>query len=225
MNMVIYNHSRYLNIAFGGVVLGELISLAHDFHFSKGLLWKFSATIPENLGTLISFVCSAILWMYLQQAWANHKVFKTVSISSLIAMEGLFCLFQILVDKKMDWESASDGATLSFILLLFLFFAYLAINLYVGIVLIVKSERALRWGGILTIVDLLFWIVLMVNGNTDNPVLSFFGSLLLILLNFSLKEGCLDELDEDEVEIGILQYAQMAYVLFIPFLLICSVMF
>lgn len=51
MNMVIYNHSRNLNIAFGGVVLGELISLAHDFHFTKGLLWKFSATIPENLGT------------------------------------------------------------------------------------------------------------------------------------------------------------------------------
>ena len=89
MNMVIYNHSRYLNIAFWGVVLGELISLAHNFHFTKGLLWKFSATIPENLGTLISFVCGAILWMYLQQAWANHKVFKTVSISSLIAMEGL----------------------------------------------------------------------------------------------------------------------------------------
>lgn len=100
MNMVIYNHSRYLNIAFWGVVLGELISLAHNFHFTKGLLWKFSATIPENLGTLISFVCGAILWMYLQQAWANHKVFKTVSISSLIAMEGLFCLFQILADKK-----------------------------------------------------------------------------------------------------------------------------
>lgn len=36
MNMVIYNHSRNLNIAFGGVVLGELISLAHDFHFIKG---------------------------------------------------------------------------------------------------------------------------------------------------------------------------------------------
>lgn len=225
MNMVIYNHSRYLNIAFWGVVLGELISLAHDFHFTKGLLWKFCATIPENLGTLISFVCGAILWMYLQQAWANHKVFKTVSISSLIAMEGLFCLFQILVDKNLDWESASDGATLSFILVLFLFFAYLAINLYVGIVLIVKSERALRWGGILTIVELLFGIVLLVSGNTNNPVLSFFDSLLLILLNFSLKEGCLDELDEDEVEIGILQYAQMAYVLFIPFLLICSVMF
>lgn len=221
MNMVIYNHSRYLNIAFWGVVLGELISLAHNFHFTKGLLWKFSATIPENLGTLISFVCGAILWMYLQQAWANHKVFKTVSISSLIAMEGLFCLFRILADKKMDWESASDGATLSLILVLFLFFAYLAINLYVGIVLIVKSERALRWGGILTIVELLFGIVLLVSGNTDN----FFDSLLLILLNFFLKEGCLDELDEDEVEIGILQYAQMAYVLFIPFLLICSVMF
>lgn len=225
MNMVIYNHSRYLNIAFWGVVLGELISLAHNSHFTKGLLWKFSATIPENLGTLISFVCGAILWMYLQQAWANHKVFKTVSISSLIAMEGLFCLFQILVDKNLDWESASDGATLSFILVLFLFFAYLAINLYVGIVLIVKSERALRWGGILTIVELLFGIVLLVSGNTDNSVLSFFDSLLLILLNFSLKEGCLDELDEDEVEIGTLQYAQMAYVLFIPFLLICSVMF
>ena len=42
--MVIYNHSRYLNIAFWGVVLGELISLAHNFHFTKGLLWKFSAT-------------------------------------------------------------------------------------------------------------------------------------------------------------------------------------
>ena len=109
--------------------------------------------------------------------------------------------------------------------MLFLFFAYLAINLYVGIVLIVKSERALRWGGILAIVELLFGIVLLVSGNTNNPVLSFFDSLLLILLNFSLKEGCLDELDEDEVEIGILQYAQMAYVLFIPFLLICSVMF
>lgn len=225
MNMVIYNHSRYLNIAFWGVVLGELISLAHDFHFPKGLLWKFSATIPENLGALISFVCGAILWMYLQQAWANHKVFKTVSISSLIAMEGLFCLCGILADKNLDWESASDGATLSFILVLFLFFAYLVINLYVGIVLIVKSERALRWGGILTIVELLFGIVLLVSGNTDNSVLSFFDSLLLILLNFSLKEGCLDELDEDEVEIGILQYAQMAYVLFIPFLLICSVMF
>ena len=223
--MVIHNHSRYLNIAFWGVVLGELISLAHNFHFTKGFLWKFCATIPENLGTLISFVCGAILLMYLQQAWANHKVFKTVSISSLIAMEGLFCLFQILVDKKMDWESAGDGATLSSILVLFLFFAYLAINLYVGIVLIVKSERALRWGGILTIVELLFGIVLLVSGNTDNSVLSFFDSLLLILLNFSLKEGCLDELDEDEVEIGILQYAQMAYVLFIPFLLICSVMF
>lgn len=193
--------------------------------FTKGLLWKFSATIPENLGTLISFVCGAILWMYLQQAWANHKVFKTVSISSLIAMEGLFCLCGILADKNLDWESASDGATLSFILVLFLFFAYLVINLYVGIVLIVKSERALRWGGILTIVELLFGIVLLVSGNTDNSVLSFFDSLLLILLNFSLKEGCLDELDEDEVEIGILQYAQMAYVLFIPFLLICSVMF
>ena len=135
--MVIYNHSRYLNIAFWGVVLGELISLAHDFHFTKGLLWKFSAAIPENLGTLISFVCGAILWMYLQQAWANHKVFKTVSISSLIAMEGLFCLCGILADKNLDWESASDGATLSFILVLFLFFAYLVINLYVGIVLIV----------------------------------------------------------------------------------------
>ena len=207
MNMVIYNHSRYLNIAFWGVVLGELISLAHNSHFTKGLLWKFSATIPENLGTLISFV------------------FKTVSISSLIAMEGLFCLFGILADKKLDWESASDEATLSLILVLFLFFAYLAINLYVGIVLIVKSERALRWGGILAIVELLFGIVLLVSGNTNNPVLSFFDSLLLILLNFSLKEGCLDELDEDEVEIGILQYAQMAYVLFIPFLLICSVMF
>lgn len=225
MNMVIYNHSRYLNIAFWGVVLGELISLAHNFHFTKGLLWKFCATIPENLGTLISFVCGAILWMYLQQAWANHKVFKTVSISLLIAMEGLFCLFWILADKKLDWESASDGATLSLILVLFLFFAYLAINLYVGIVLIVKSERALRWGGILTIVELLFGIVLLVSGNTDNSVLSFFDSLLLILLNFSLKEGCLDELDEDEVEIGTLQYAQMAYVLFIPFLLICCVMF
>lgn len=225
MNMVIYNHSRYLNIAFWGVVLGELISLAHDFHFTKRLLWKFSATIPENLGALISFVCGAILWMYLQQAWANHKVFKTVSISSLIAMEGLFCLCGILADKNLDWESASDGATLSFILVLFLIFAYLAINLYVGIVLIVKSERALRWGGILTIVELLFGIVLLVSGNTDNSVLSFFDSLLLILLNFSLKEGCLDELDEDEVEIGILQYAQMAYVLFIPFLLICCVMF
>jgi len=225
MNMVIYNHSRYLNIAFLGVVLGELISLAHNFHFTKGLLWKFCATIPENLGTLISFVCGAILLMYLQQAWANHKVFKTVSISSLIAMEGLFCLFQILVDKKMDWESAGDGATLSSILVLFLFFAYFAINLYVGIVLIVKSERALRWGGILTIVELLFGIVLLVSGNTDNSVLLSFDSLLFILLNFSLKEGCLDELDEDEVEIGILQYAQMAYVLFIPFLLICSVMF
>lgn len=223
--MVIYNHSRYLNIAFWGVVLGELISLAHNFRFTKGLLWKFSATIPENLGALISFVCGAILWMYLQQAWANHKVFKTVSISSLIAMEGLFCLCGILADKNLDWESASDGATLSFILVLFLFFAYLVINLYVGIVLIVKSERALRWGGILTIVELLFGIVLLVSGNTDNSVLSFFDSLLLILLNFSLKEGCLDELDEDEVEIGILQYAQMAYVLFIPFLLICSVMF
>lgn len=173
MNMVIYNHSRYLNIAFWGVVLGELISLAHNFHFTKGLLWKFSATIPENLGTLISFVCGAILWMYLQQAWANHKVFKTVSISSLIAMEGLFCLCGILADKNLDWESASDGATLSFILVLFLFFAYLAINLYVGIVLIVKSERALRWGGILTIVELLFGIVLLVSGNTDNSVLSF----------------------------------------------------
>lgn len=225
MNMVIYNHSRYLNIAFCGVVLGELISLAHNFHFTKGLLWKFCATIPENLGTLISFVCGAILLMYLQQAWANHKVFKTVSISSLIAMEGLLCLFQILVEKKMDWESASDGATLSSILVLFLFFAYFAINLYVGIVLIVKSERALRWGGILTIVELLFGIVLLVSGNTDNSVLLSFDSLLFILLNFSLKEGCLDELDEDEVEIGILQYAQMAYVLFIPFLLICSVMF
>lgn len=176
--MVIYNHSRNLNIAFGGVVLGELISLAHDFHFTKGLLWKFSATIPENLGTLISFVCGAILWMYLQQAWANHKVFKTVSISSLIAMEGLFCLCGILADKNLDWESASDGATLSFILVLFLFFAYLVINLYVGIVLIVKSERALRWGGILTIVELLFGIVLLVSGNTDNSVLSFFDSLL-----------------------------------------------
>ncbi len=82
-----------------------------------------------------------------------------------------------------------------------------------------------RSGGILAIVELLFGIVLLVSGNTNNPVLSFFDSLLLILLNFSLKEGCLDELDEDEVEIGILQYAQMAYVLFIPFLLICSVMF
>lgn len=182
MNMVIYNHSRYLNIAFWGVVLGELISLAHNFHFTKGLLWKFCATIPENLGTLISFVCGAILWMYLQQAWANHKVFKTVSISLLIAMEGLFCLFWILADKNLDWESASDGATLSLILVLFLFFAYLAINLYVGIVLIVKSERALRWGGILTIVELLFGIVLLVSGNTDNSVLSFFDSLLLIPL-------------------------------------------
>lgn len=180
--MVIYNHSRYLNIAFWGVVLGELISLAHDFHFPKGLLWKFSATIPENLGALISFVCGAILWMYLQQAWANHKVFKTVSISSLIAMEGLFCLCGILADKNLDWESASDGATLSFILVLFLFFAYLVINLYVGIVLIVKSERALRWGGILTIVELLFGIVLLVSGNTDNSVLSFFDSLLLTIL-------------------------------------------
>lgn len=88
-------------------------------------------------------------------------------------MEGLFCLFLILADKNLDWESASDGATLSLILVLFLFFAYLAINLYVGIVLIVKSERALRWGGILTIVELLFWIVLSVSGNTDNSVLSF----------------------------------------------------
>ena len=200
MNMVIYNHSRYLNIAFWGVVLGELISLAHDFHFTKGLLWKFSATIPENLGTLISFVCGAILWMYLQQAWANHKVFKTVSISSLIAMEGLFCLFLILADKNLDWESASDGATLSLILVLFLFFAYLAINLYVGIVLIVKSERALRWGGILTIVELLFGIVLLVSGNTDNSVLSFFDSLFGVLGNNKFSINILINFDQVTVK-------------------------
>ena len=99
MNMVIYNHSRNLNIAFGGVVLGELISLAHDFHFTKGLLWKFSATIPENLGTLISFVCGAILWMYLQQAWANHKVFKTVSTRRSLPWKACFACFGSLQTK------------------------------------------------------------------------------------------------------------------------------
>ena len=202
-----------------------MISLAHDFHFTKGLLWKVSAAIPENLGTLVSFVCGALLWLYLQQAWANHKVFKTVSISTLIAIEGLFCLFYILVGKNWDWDTASDGAALSVILLIFLYFAYLAINLYVGIVLIVKSEGPLRWGGILIIVELLFGTVLLVSGNTDNSMLSFFDSLLLILSYYFLKSGCEDELDEDEVEMGTLQYAQLAYVLFIPFLLICCVMF
>ena len=222
--MVICNHSRNLNIAFCGVVLGELISLAHDSHFfSKGLLWKVSAAIPENLGILISFVCSAFLWMYLQQAWANHKVFKTVSISSLIAMEGLFCLFQILAGN--DWENASDEAALSVILVLFIYFAYLAINIYIGVVLIVKIEGPLRWAGIATIVNILLVMAFLFSGNTDNPVLSFFDSLLFVLTSFFLKEGCLVELDEEEVEIGTLQYAQMAYVLVIPFLLICNVMF
>ena len=163
--------------------------------------------------------------MYLQQAWANHKEYKTVSISSLIAMEGLFCLFNILAGNDWDLDSASDGAALSFILMLFIYFAYLAINIYIGVVLIVKSEGPLRWAGIATIVELLLVMASIFSGNTDNPVLSFFDSLLFVLISFFLKEGCLDELDEDEVEIGTLQYAQMAYVLFIPFLLICNVMF
>lgn len=163
--------------------------------------------------------------MYLQQAWANHKEYKTVSISSLIAMEGLFCLFNILAGNDWDLDSASDGAALSFILMLFICFAYLAINIYIGVVLIVKSEGPLRWAGIATIVQLLLFMASFFSGDIDNPVLSFFGSLLFVLISFFLKEGCLDELDEDEVEIGTLQYAQMAYVLFIPFLLICNVMF
>lgn len=223
-NQIISNHSRYLNIAFWGVVLGELISLAHEFtflsHYGKGLLWKVGAAIPENLGTLISFVCGAILWIYLQQAWANKKVFKTVSISTLIAMEGLFCL--CLIFSSNDYDNLNVGVSILLILVCLL---YCVIFLYVGVVLIVKSEGFLRWTGIFTIVSMLFDSISIFTDDTHNFVLSFIGSLLIVLLNYFLKEGCLEELDDNEVEVGTLQYAQFAYVLFIPFLLICRVVF
>lgn len=218
-NQIISNHSRYLNIAFWGVVLGELISLAHEFtflsHYGKGLLWKVGAAIPENLGTLISFVCGAILWIYLQQAWANKKVFKTVSISTLIAMEGLFCL--CLIFSSNDYDNLNVGVSILLILVCLL---YCVIFLYVGVVLIVKSEGFLRWTGIFTIVSMLFDSISIFTDDTHNFVLSF-----IVLLNYFLKEGCLEELDDNEVEVGTLQYAQFAYVLFIPFLLICRVVF
>ena len=220
-NQIISNHSRYLNIAFWGIVLGELISLAHEFAFlsryGKGLLWKVGAAIPENLGTLISFVCGAILWIYLQQAWANKKVFKTVSISTLIAMEGLACL--CLIFGGNDFDNLNVGVS---ILLILVWLLYFAIFLYVGVVLIVKSEGCLRWAGIFTIVSMLLATVWMFSAD-NNFFLSFIDSLLIVLLNYFLKEGCLEELDDDEVEVGTLQYAQIAYVLFIPFLLICRV--
>lgn len=218
---IISNHSRYLNIAFWGVVFGELISLAHDCSvFGKGFLWKVGAAIPENLGTLISFVCGAILWMYLQQAWANRKVFKTVSISTLIAMEGLFCLCSIF---GIDNESLSDDASLWMFFLVGV--PYCAISLYVAVVLIVKSDNYLRWAGLVTIVSALVGLAAVFSDEAENPVLSFVESLMTLLSCFFIKEGCLDELDDDKVEVGTLQYAQMVYVLFIPFLLICRVIF
>lgn len=218
---IISNHSRYLNIAFGGVVLGELIGFAHEYGvFGKGLLWKVGTAIPENLGTLISFVCGAILWMYLQQAWANRKVFKTVSISTLIAMEGLFCLCSIF---GIDNESLSDDASLWMFLLVGM--PYCAISLYVAVVLIVKSDSYFRLAGFVTIVSALVGLAAVFSDEAENPVLSFVESLMTLLSCFFIKEGCLNELDDDEVEIGTLQYAQMAYALFIPFLLICCVIF
>lgn len=181
-NQIISNHSRYLNIAFWGVVLGELISLAHEFtflsHYGKGLLWKIGAAIPENLGTLVSFVCSAILWIYLQQAWANKKVFKTVSISTLIAMEGLFCLCSIFSNN--DYGNLNVGVLILLVLVALLYFA---IFLYVGVILIVKNEGFLRWAGIFTIVSILLESVSMFIDDTNNFLLSFFGSLLIVLLN------------------------------------------
>lgn len=221
-NQIISNHSRYLNIAFWGVVLGELVSLAHEFtffsHYGKGLLWKIGAAIPENLGTLVSFVCGAILWIYLQQAWANKKEFKTVSISTLVAAEGLFCLCSIF--NNNDYGNLNVGVLILLVLVALLYFA---IFLYVGVILIVKNEGFLRWAGIFTIVSILLESVSMFIDDTNNFLLSFFGSLLIVLLNYFLKEGCMEELGDDEVEVGTLQYAQIAYVMFIPFLLVCKV--
>lgn len=175
-NQIISNHSRYLNIAFWGVVLGELISLAHEFtflsHYGKNLLWKIGAAIPENIGTLVSFVCGAILWMYLQQAWANKKVFKTVSISTLVAMEGLFCLCSIF--SSNDYGNLNVGVLILLILVLLL---YCVIFLYVGVVLIVKSDGPLRWAGIFTIVSMLLDSVSMFSDD-NNFFLSFINSPL-----------------------------------------------
>ena len=103
--MKISNNTSIINISFWGIVLGELITVAHELGFdgtrhiygmkTTGHVLSFLGQIPEQLGDGISLVFDCILMMYLMETLRRQKLYLFKTISALIALEGLHFVFSI----------------------------------------------------------------------------------------------------------------------------------
>lgn len=182
--MELSKNTLIVKISFWGVVLGELISLAHSLGMDKGTLFhgnvgkyginyilQLCGQIPEQLGNWISFIFCSILWMYVMEVMRRHKIYLFTSISLLIALDGLMYLLAFFISGNVVGDVGTG-------LLLFIFLVDMATMGYLAVVLIAKADD-MRAAGFLLGAQVLLMGVDIALAATDNES---YGSWLLALI-------------------------------------------
>lgn len=224
--MKISQNTSIINVSFWGIVLGELISLAHTLGFdgsrhiygmkTTGHVLSFLGQIPEQLGDGISLVFDSILMMYLMETLRRQKLYKFKTISMLIALNGLL----FIGNTFSNGDYIGDLGAVYF---LFLYLGLIVVMGYLCAVLISKTV-SLRTAGILLGAQVLMVGIQFALALTDN---SEYGSLhinlifsgLTIAFSYFVKEECNDCLDDEVVEVNTLHYAQTGYIALIVLML------
>lgn len=228
--MKLSRNTLIVKLSFWGVILGELIDLAHSWGMDKKTLFHGSAgkfgfnyilqlcgQIPEQLGYWISFIFCSILWMYMMEIMRRRKVFLFTSISLSIALDGLGYLLIMFF--------ASEGVIgeVGMVFLLLILLADMVTMGYLAVVLIAKTDD-MRVAGFLLGAQVLLMAVYVALVATDNEN---YGSWMFASINFivnylfyhCIKEECCEELEEETVEIVPLHYMQLGYIALIMLML------
>lgn len=227
--MELSKNTLIVKISFCGVVLGELISLAHSLGMDKGTLFHGSVgkyginyilqlcgQIPEQLGYWISFIFCSILWMYVMEVMRRHKIYLFTSISLLIALDGIMYLLAFFISGNVVGDVGTG-------LLSFIFLVDTATMGYLAVVLIAKVDD-MRAAGFLLGAQVLLMGVYIALAATDNES---YGSWLLALIEcivnclfyYYIKEECCEELENESVKILPLHYVQLGYIALIMLML------
>ena len=230
--MKISNNTSIINISFWGIVLGELITVAHELGFdgtrhiygmkTTGHVLSFFGKIPEQLGDGISLVFDCILMMFLMETLRRQKLYLFKTISSLIALEGLLFVFRIF----SEGDYIGEVGAISYLLVVLV---YIVILGYLCAVLISKTI-GLRTAGILLSVQAItvgiqFAFELTGNGDYASLLISIIFCALTIFSSYFIKEECNYRLEGEVVEVKTLHYAQIGYVALIVLMLMFFVVF
>ena len=227
--MELSRNTLIVKLSYWGVVLGELISLAHSWEMDKQTLFhgsagsfginyilQFCGQIPEQLGYWISFIFCSILWIYLMEIMRRRKIFLFTSISLLIALDGITYLLMFFASGDAIGEAGA-------VFLLLILLASMATMGYLAVVLIAKSDDT-RAAGFLLGAQVLLMGVYIALAATDNES---YGSWMLALIScavnclfyYFIKEECCNELEDESVEIEPLHYTQLGYIALIMLML------